>query len=61
MTSTSINELPLPSLYKDITPLQKLSLLKVLRPEKVMEAVVHFISESPQLGPDYVHFPSFDL
>lgn len=60
MTSDEPHLIPMPPIYEDrLTTFQKLMLLKVLRPGKMIYAIKNFVKA--ELGPKFIESPPFDL
>ena len=59
LESPDIHKAKFPEPFKDVSQMQRLCLLKVLRPDKVIAAVREFISK--ELGEKYVTPVTFDL
>nr|XP_015207526.1 PREDICTED: dynein heavy chain 3, axonemal-like [Lepisosteus oculatus] len=58
--ATQPNLQPLPTPWQDaLSPFQRLLVLRCLRPDKLIPAILQFISD--HLGPAYVEPPTFDL
>lgn len=60
MTSDEPHTIPMPPIYEDrLTTFQKLMLLKILRPGKMIYAIKNFVKA--ELGPKFIESPPFDL
>jgi dynein heavy chain len=60
MTEDDPNMVPLPPIFEDrLTSFQKMMLLKILRPGKMMYAVKTFVKN--ELGAKFIESPPFDL
>ena len=60
LDSTAPAEQPLPEPWaQSLTPVQKLMVLRVLRPDKLVLAVQHFVLQ--EMGSKFVEPPPFDL
>lgn len=60
LDSTTPAEQPMPEPWaQSLTPVQKLMVLRVLRPDKLVLAVQHFVLQ--EMGSKFVEPPPFDL
>lgn len=61
MLSNSAHKLDVPEPFNQMSPIQRLCLLKCLRPDKISESIKDYIANSDILGNEYLNPPTFSI